>query len=504
MRASPVPPELRSATGRIIRPVDRTYGCRHDTRAQPAAVTSCDQLGRPSMVGENGHRTTLPTLLRTPRTANAGHVMRPAARTIPGDVMSLGHDPTVCRHDTSYAGMVRENGPRTTLPLLLRGLVPERVPGVSDQVVHSLTKTIVDLQRVMLDHRAGRLHGPCPFALAGVTGPTCGVRGRPHVPRRQPPTQRPINPARHGGLCDSADGVRLTARDVHIESSGLRSRSEPPADTLCHSHAGASRHSFLRAAPSIASQESYSKHRHWTLLQPLCHRGVCGDRIGNGVEAGAAGSSLCHKRHFLIRALAKECPNADRCVRRRVATHNRHDRLHGLLNLLKPGRQVRRVPLFLGLLLLLCRLVAAECAEPLASLRILHVPHVLRNTVDDRTLQRRRAHEAALRRKITFDGATLTKGRAIRLQHRSTIQIHGERAALLVGGELWCREATALLGHDRVPVIRKLCAAQSEEDPRYFGGSAGVKVSEGERERVAGQCEGERQQQAELHGSHHL
>ena len=157
MRASPVPPELRSATGRIIRPVDRTYGCRHDTRAQPAAVTSCDQPDRPSMVGENGHRTTLPTQLRTPRTA-VGHVMRPAARTMPCDVMSPVHNQTVCRHDTSRSGMVRENGPRTTLPFLLRGLVPERLPGLSDRVIRSVSKTIVDLQRVMIDYRAGRLH----------------------------------------------------------------------------------------------------------------------------------------------------------------------------------------------------------------------------------------------------------------------------------------------------------------------------------------------------------
>ena len=168
------------------------------------------------MVGENGHRTTLPTQLRTPRTANVGHVMRPTARAMPGDVMSPVHNQAVCRHDTgrpgrenghrttlpdqlrgdvmslvhtqavcrhdtgpldrtcnvmlpvynktecrhdtSLAGMVRENGPRTTLPLLLRGLVPERMPGLSDRVVRSVSKTIVDLQRVMLDYRAGRLH----------------------------------------------------------------------------------------------------------------------------------------------------------------------------------------------------------------------------------------------------------------------------------------------------------------------------------------------------------
>ena len=159
MRAAPAPPELRSATGYVMQPVARTMPGDVISPVHNQAVYR-HGTGRPSMVGENGHRTTLPTQLRTPRTANAGHVMRPAARTIPGDVMSLGHDPTVCRHDTSYAGMVRENGPRTTLPLLLRGLVPERVPGLSDRVVRSVSKTIVDLQRVMLDYRAGRLQAP--------------------------------------------------------------------------------------------------------------------------------------------------------------------------------------------------------------------------------------------------------------------------------------------------------------------------------------------------------
>ena len=158
--AAPLPSEPRSAAGHVMRPTARTMPGDVMSLAHNTTVYR-HGIGRPSMVGENGHRTTtLPTLLRTPRIANAGHVMRPAARTIPGDVMSRGHDPTVCRHDTSYAGMVRENGPRTTLPLLLRGLVPERVPGLSDRVVRSVSKTIVDLQRVMLDYRAGRLQAP--------------------------------------------------------------------------------------------------------------------------------------------------------------------------------------------------------------------------------------------------------------------------------------------------------------------------------------------------------
>ena len=207
MRASPVPPELRSATGRVILPVDRTLPGDVMSPAHNTAVYR-HGTGRPSMVGENGHRTTLPTQLRTPRIA-VGHVMRPAARTMSGDVMSPVHNQAVCRHDTSHrttlhdqlrgdvmslvhtqavcrhdtgpldrtcnvmlpvynktecrhdtslAGMVRENGPRTTLPFILRGLTPPRLLGVSDEVIQSLTKTTVDLQRVMLDYRAGRLH----------------------------------------------------------------------------------------------------------------------------------------------------------------------------------------------------------------------------------------------------------------------------------------------------------------------------------------------------------
>ena len=177
MRAAPAPPELRSATGYVMQPVARTMPGDVISPVHNQAVYR-HGTGRPSMVGENGHRTTLPTQLRTPRTANVGHVMRPTARAMPGDVMSPVHNQAVCRHDTSdrttlhdqlrgdvmslvhtqavcrhdtgpldrtacnvmlpvynktecrhdtsYAGMVRENGPRTTLPLLLRGLVPER------------------------------------------------------------------------------------------------------------------------------------------------------------------------------------------------------------------------------------------------------------------------------------------------------------------------------------------------------------------------------------------
>ena len=153
--AAPLPSEPRSAAGHAMRPTARTMP-GDVTSLAPNTAAYRHGIGRPSMVGENGHRTTLPTLLRTPRIANAGHVTRPAARTIPGDVMSLGHDPTVCRRDTSYAGMVRENGPRTTLPLLLRGLVPERVPGLSDRVVQAVCQTVVDLQRVNRNARLPR------------------------------------------------------------------------------------------------------------------------------------------------------------------------------------------------------------------------------------------------------------------------------------------------------------------------------------------------------------
>ena len=157
MRAAPAPPELRSATGYVMQPVARTMPGDVISPVHNQAVYR-HGTGRPSMVGENGHRTTLPTQLRTPRTA-VGHVMRPTARAMPGDVMSPVHNQAVCRHDTSYAGMVRANGPRTLLPFILRGLTPpgHRVLGVSDEVIHSLTKTTVDLQRVMLDYRAGRL-----------------------------------------------------------------------------------------------------------------------------------------------------------------------------------------------------------------------------------------------------------------------------------------------------------------------------------------------------------
>ena len=222
MRAAPAPPELRSATGYVMQPVARTMPGDVISPVHNKAVYR-HGTGRPSMVGENGHRTTLPTQLRTPRTA-VGHVMRPAARAMPGDVMSPVHNQAVCRHDTSdrttlhdqlrgdvmslvhtqavcrhdtgpldrtacnvmlpvynktecrhdtsLAGMVRVNGPRTTLPFILRGLTPpgHRVLGVSDEVIHSLTKTTVDLQRVMLDYRAGRLHR-CPGRLvAGNLG----------------------------------------------------------------------------------------------------------------------------------------------------------------------------------------------------------------------------------------------------------------------------------------------------------------------------------------------
>jgi hypothetical protein len=91
--------------------------------------------------------------------STTGRVIRPAVRTLPGDVMSPVPNQAVSRYGTGRSGMIRENGPRTTLPYLLRGLTPPRLPGLSDRVIRSFTKTIVDLQRVMLDHRAGRLHG---------------------------------------------------------------------------------------------------------------------------------------------------------------------------------------------------------------------------------------------------------------------------------------------------------------------------------------------------------
>ena len=156
MRVSPVPPELRSATGRVIRPADRTLPgdvmspvhnqavCRHDTSHR---TTLHDQL-----------RGDVMSLVHTQ--AVCRHDTGPLDRTC--NVMLPVYNKTECRHDTSLAGMVRENGPRTTLPLLLRGLVPERVPGLSDRVVRSVSQTIVDLQRVMLDYRAGRLHRPSP------------------------------------------------------------------------------------------------------------------------------------------------------------------------------------------------------------------------------------------------------------------------------------------------------------------------------------------------------
>ena len=153
--AAPLPSEPRSAVGHVMRPTARTMPGDVISPVHNKAVY-CHNTGRPSMVGENGPRTTLPFHLRAPRTT-VGHVMRPTARTMPGDVISPVHNQTVYRHDTSRSGMVRENGPRTTLPFLLRGLVPERMPGLSDRVVRSVSKTIVDLQRVMLDYRAGRL-----------------------------------------------------------------------------------------------------------------------------------------------------------------------------------------------------------------------------------------------------------------------------------------------------------------------------------------------------------
>ena len=91
-----------------------------------------------------------------------GHVMRPVARTMPGDVVSPVHNKAVYRHDTGRPG--RENGPRTTLPDLLRGDVMSLVhtQAVCRHDTGPLTKTIVDLHRVMLDHCAGRLHPRVP------------------------------------------------------------------------------------------------------------------------------------------------------------------------------------------------------------------------------------------------------------------------------------------------------------------------------------------------------
>jgi hypothetical protein len=91
--------------------------------------------------------------------STTGRVIRPAVRTSPGGVMPPVHNQAVSRYGTGRSGMVRENGPRTTLPYLLRGLTPPSLPCLGDRVIRSFTKTIVDLQRVMLDHRAGRLHG---------------------------------------------------------------------------------------------------------------------------------------------------------------------------------------------------------------------------------------------------------------------------------------------------------------------------------------------------------
>ena len=68
------------------------------------------------------------------------------------------HNQFVSRYVTGRNGKVKENGLRTILPYLLRGVTPPSMPYLGDRVVISFTKTIVDLQRVMLDHRAGRLH----------------------------------------------------------------------------------------------------------------------------------------------------------------------------------------------------------------------------------------------------------------------------------------------------------------------------------------------------------
>ena len=160
MRASALPPELRSATGHVMRPVARTMPGDVISPVHNKAVYRHD-TGRPGR--ENGPRTTLPDLLRgdvmslVHTQAVCRHDTGPLDRTC--DVMSPVPNQAVCRHDTSYAGMVRANGPRTTLPFILRGLTPpgHSVLGVSDEVIHSLTKTTVDLQRVMLDYRAGRL-----------------------------------------------------------------------------------------------------------------------------------------------------------------------------------------------------------------------------------------------------------------------------------------------------------------------------------------------------------
>ena len=62
-----------------------------------------------------------------------GHVMRPVARTMPGDVISPVHNKAVYRHDTGRPSMVRENGSRTTLPYPLRGDV---ISPVHNQTVY--------------------------------------------------------------------------------------------------------------------------------------------------------------------------------------------------------------------------------------------------------------------------------------------------------------------------------------------------------------------------------
>jgi hypothetical protein len=93
----------------------------------------------------------VPSELRT----TTGRAIRPAVRT--GGVMPPVHNQSVSRYVTGRNGKVVGNGPRTILPHLLRGVTPPSMPYVSDRVIRSFTKTIVDLRRVMLDHRAGRL-----------------------------------------------------------------------------------------------------------------------------------------------------------------------------------------------------------------------------------------------------------------------------------------------------------------------------------------------------------
>ena len=128
------------------------------------------------------------------------------------------HNQAVSRYGTGRSGMVRENGPRTTLPYLLRGLTPPSLPCLGDRVIRSFTKTIVDLQRVMLDHRAGRLHG----------GEQVGQR----FPQPNAAMPDPLGlPHRDVTLCDSGRAPTARGDTLHglttIRDPGSKGHLEP-------------------------------------------------------------------------------------------------------------------------------------------------------------------------------------------------------------------------------------------------------------------------------------